>query len=369
MLIVVYLIFLYQKERKFKETAVFMLPYGLCLIIWLILRQAALGSPSYNPSHNTLLDFCATLGFYSFKTLFPFRLSYTIDVTSIFASARFQIFGGLLLFGFVVSGILLVMKRRHQALPLFMAFGYFLLLLPSTLVIFSGSAVSYLAWRFLYLPSAMFLLGLLLWLDQLFKKKAGIYALLGMLFLVYTAEIYPKPPAYGKTEEAFWLGLENFEREDVVARINVGLNYLPREEEKALRIFERILAEKEHPLHDVVETRIYEELASHFTFKKEFDRADRYFQKLFSSGEQQSQNLYFIYSYYLALKGQGEEGENVVRKMLGSFPENHLVLVHAARFYILIKNFEQAIDLLEKDYRLFGDKQSLALMNELKRLD
>jgi len=164
------------------------------------------------------------------------------------------------------------------------------------------------------------------------------------------------------------MSLKDVEREDVVVKMNVGMKYLSRDEKVALEIFEKILSLKEHPLFEMIEARIYEELASYFTFRKDLKKAEYYFNKLLTGSKKQSQNFYFTYAYYLAFKGEKEEGAQIIVNMLDSFPMNHLVLTHAARFYIIINDFDRAIELLERDFQLFSNKQSFQLLNELKNL-
>ncbi len=361
-------IFLYQAEPNIKKAVVLTLPFGASVLVWFILRRAALGSLAFDFSGNTLLDFFAALGFYTFKSLFPFHLSYTIDAQNIFSNPLFVILGGLLFVVFLGIGIMLLKKRWPQNLLYFLGFCYFLLLLPSMLVIFSNSTVSLLAWRFLYLPSALFVAFLVFWLSRYIKKAAVACLLLGCLCLVYGLEIYPKNKNFGQTEPDFWLGIKDIEREDILARANIGMKYLPQDEKKALEIFNSCLADQDHPLHGMLEARIYEELASYYTFKKDFIKADQYFNILFAQGRSQSQNLHFTFAYFLGLKGEEAEGEKIVENMLDSFPSNHLVLTHAARFYMITKNYQRAVELLDKDYRLFSDPQTAELIEQLKKM-
>jgi tetratricopeptide (TPR) repeat protein len=367
-LILLFFLCLYQTEKILKNAAIVMLPFGLSLLIWFILRQAALGSGHFSYSKIGFLDFCAALGFYSFKSLFPFHLSTTIDASSVFANTACRVFGGVLLAAFLFFSVGLMKKRWPKNRPPLLAVAYFLSLLPSLLVIFSASTVSLLAWRFLYLPSAVVIFSILLCLQSFARKKAVAYGVLGLFCVASGLEIYPKVVSYGKAEQDFWLGIKDVKREDVTARMNIGMQLLSRDERRALEIFDGILAEKDHPLYEMVRTRIYEELASHYTFKKQFDRADQYFQELFSSGGGRSLNLQLTYAYYLALKGEKDQGEKIVMDMLRSFPRNHQVLVHASRFYIIIKDYGRAIELLQRDYQLFENKESLALIDELKKL-
>ena len=340
----------------------------ISFLIWLILRNAALGSLTFSYSERTLQDLCATFGFYTFKTLFPFHLSISIDFFAVFNHTFFSIFGGLILLVSISSGFLLIKKKWPRTMPLLILFSFFLLLLPSVVIIFSASSVSYMAWRFIYLPSAVFVSALAYWIFKVIRSRSVSIICLSLLCLFYVAELYPKSRLFGKSATDFWMSFKDIEREDVLVKINVGMKYLSRDEKVALEIFEKILSLKEHPLFEMIEARIYEELASYFTFRKDLKKAEYYFNKLLTGSKAQSQNFYFTYAYYLAFKGEKEEGAQIIVNMLDSFPMNHLVLTHAARFYIIINDFDRAIELLERDYQLFSNKQSFQLLNELKNL-
>jgi hypothetical protein len=53
--------------------------------------------------------------------------------------------------------------------------------------------------------------------------------------------------------------------------------------------------------------------------------------------------------------------------MLNMFPMNHLVLFNAARFYIMIENYERAEELLTKDYDHFPTREGLLLLKKLEQ--
>ena len=95
--------------------------------------------------------------------------------------------------------------------------------------------------------------------------------------------------------------------------------------------------------------------------------AEKYFNKLIKLRRDQSQNFYFLYAYFLAFKGEISDGEKIVTEMLRLFPENHLVLIHSAKFYITIKDNEKASELLTKDYNLFPTRETYKLLQELKK--
>ena len=126
------------------------------------------------------------------------------------------------------------------------------------------------------------------------------------------------------------------------------------------------MTQKEHHLYKRYEVRIYEDLAQYYTFKKNFPQAEKYFNELLKIRRYQSQHFHFNYAYFLAFQGKIEEGENIVRQMLGLFPENHLVLLHSAKFYILTDKYQKARELLIKDYKLFPTRESLNLLLKLE---
>jgi tetratricopeptide (TPR) repeat protein len=178
--------------------------------------------------------------------------------------------------------------------------------------------------------------------------------------------MYPKNKIFGKNETDFWLSFKDTSRENLLVRFNVGVTYLPRDEKKAMEIFNSILSQKEHHLYSIFEARIYEDLFQYFTFKKNFKMAEEYFNKLIKLGREQSQHFYFIYAYFLAFKGKISEGEKIVAGMLNFFPRNHLVLLYSAKFYIIIKNNEKALELLTRDYDLFPTRETFKLLQKLK---
>jgi tetratricopeptide (TPR) repeat protein len=94
--------------------------------------------------------------------------------------------------------------------------------------------------------------------------------------------------------------------------------------------------------------------------------AEKYFNKLIKLRKEQSQHFYFIYAFFLAFNGKISEGEKIVVEMLNFFPRNHLVLLYSAKFYIIIKNYEKASELLTRDYDLFPTRETFKLLQKLK---
>ncbi len=365
-LFLVFFFILYVNKPRLKDTITPMIPFILSFLAWVILRSIAMGSPDFEYSGRTLLDYFSIIGFYSFRLLFPFNLSFTVDSYEVFKNVPFQIIGGIITLLFIISVILLLIKKLRFTKPALVFLSFYLLLLPSVVIIFASSTVSYIAWRFLYLPSALFLAYLTFNLFEKIKFRHVSIALLSILCFFYTVEIYPKNKMLGKNETDFWLSFKDISREDFLARFNIGVTYLPRDEKKAMDILNSLLSQKEHHLYSIYEARIYEDLAQYHTFKKDFKMAEKYFNKLIKLRRDQSQNFYFLYAYFLAFKGEISGGEEIVTEMLRLFPENHLVLIHSAKFYITIKDNEKASELLTKDYNLFPTRETYKLLQELK---
>ena len=188
------------------------------------------------------------------------------------------------------------------------------------------------------------------------------------LSAVYALEIYPKNEHFGKDEKAFWLGIKDPGREDALARFNVGVNNLFVDEKKALNLFDGILSRPDHPLYKMLRTRIYEELAIFYTVKKDFPKAESILGDLLKSGETQSLNFYFNYSYFLAFSGKRQEGEQLVLGLIRQFPRNHFVFLHAAKFYLIVQDYGRAGALYAEDFKLFRNRQSDSLAQQAAAL-
>jgi len=365
----IYFLVLYQKEPKIKEAFRWASPFLAGLLIWFVLRRIALGTTSIGYSGRTVPDFLAAIGFYTFKIVFPFDLSVTVEAYHIFKQVAFQFLGGLMTLAFILSTALILKKSTKLRPATFLIFSFYVLLLPSAAVIFSSWTISLMAWRFLYLLSALFVAALVyLALTKINWKTAAIGGL-GILAVFYALEIYPKNRLYGHNETDFWMGIKDVGREDIIARSNIGIKYLDRDEGKSLEILHAILAEKDHPLHRMWEIRIYEELAEYYTFKRDFAKAEEYFNFLFKLQRYQSQHCYFNYADFLALTGKVQEGERIVQEMITMFPSNHMVLNYAVRFYLLVKDYPKAVEYVKKDSALFPNKKTLRLLKEIEELE
>ena len=365
-LIVIYFFIIYLREPKFKDTVILLTPFVLSFLTWLILRSLALGSRAIVFSARTFIDFLSTIGFYLFRIVLPFNLSFTVDSYQVFQNVFYQILGGIMTLLFIAAAILILIKKLKDPKHGLALFSFYLLLLPSAVIIFFSSTVTFIAWRFLYLPSALFLSYLVFTLFNKIKIKVVPIAIVALLCILYTVEIYPKNKVFGNNETGFWLSFKNIEREDLIARFNIGVTYLPLDENKAMHVFNNIFSQKEHPFYKKYEAKIYEDLAQYYTFKKDFEAAEKYFNRLRQIRRHQSQHFYFTYANFLAFQGKISDGEEIVTGMLDLFPENHLVLFHSAIFYMLIENYEKASELLEKDYRLFSTRETLRFLKKLE---
>jgi len=315
-----------------------------------------------------MFDFLGTMGFYAWKLVFPFDLSVTINPLPIFGQAAYQV-SGLILLLFLALSIYFVVKRgTAKGWGFFMVPVYFLFVLPSAAVIFSSATLSLLAWRFLYLPSAVFVTGLAYILFFVTRRRAVSAVIMIPLLIAYAVEIVPKNTLYGRDDTNFWLGISDFRREDLIAKFNAGIKYLPLDEGKALRLFEDVLGEKDHPLYEFWKTRVHEELAIYFAFQKNFPKAEHHFQELRKTPAGLSLHATFNYAYSLAFSGKTREGEEIILEKLRTFPRNHFVLTRAAKFYLITKDYEKAAALYARDDEVFPTRQTQKLIEELRNI-
>ncbi|MFC2158694.1 tetratricopeptide repeat protein [Acidobacteriota bacterium] len=365
---VIYLVLILRREQVFKRNLPQLFPFAFSFAVWFVLRRLALATAFFQPSGRSVVDFFSTIGFYSLKILWPFDLSFTIDSGRIFGNPFYITLGIVLILIFLIT-ILLLFKRsfaQEKWGVLFTAF--FLGMFPSVLVIFSASTVSFLAWRFLYLPSALFIISLVFLARSHVKWKGVLAGFLILICLSFVFEIYPKNRAFGQREEDFWGSIKKVEKENFLAQFNVALFMLPTNETRSVALFDRILEQKDHHLFDRFQIRIYEELAAYFTSKRILDKAEDYFNRLLQTRDVQSQHFYVTYARFLAFSGRSEEGEKLIRRMLGLFPKNHLILLHSAKFFILIEDYDQALDLLERDFALFPTEEIKALLDQVRTI-
>jgi tetratricopeptide (TPR) repeat protein len=365
---VLFLLVLWRRKAKARELLLASGPFVLAAALWFILRAMAFGGAAPALSGRSILDFFSAIGFYTARMVTPFGLTVTVDSGPVFANP-FYVALGIMTATLSVASIVFVLDRRRKAInaPLFFS-AAFLFLLPSIAILFSSLTLSLIAWRFLYLPSAVFAAGLAYFVFRLVRPRAVAYALLGVLAIAYAVETYPKSGLFGREETEFWLGIKRVGREDLIARFNIGIHTLPQDEKRALQIFNQILEAETHPLYPVWQARIYEELAMYYAFQKDFAKAEFYFGELSKKPGGQSLHSAFNYSYYLAFAGRREEGEKIVQNLVGRYPLNHFVLTRAAKFYLIVKDYPRAAELYGQDYRLFRNEQTRRLLEELRPL-
>ena len=363
-----FLMVLWRRGTKAKDMLAVSYPFVVGAALWFFLRAMAFGHGAPALSGRSLPDFFSTVGFYTARLVIPFGLTVTVDSAPVFANSGYIALGVLITALFTVSLILVLDRKRWIAgVPLLLS-ATILFMLPSIAVIFSSLTLSLIAWRFLYLPSAVFVAGLAHFTFRSVRSRAVACTLLGILAIGYAVETYPKSGLFGRDETGFWLGIKRVEREDLIARFNVAIKTLPQDEKKALQIFDRILAAKAHPLYPMWQARIYEELAIYYAFQRDFAKAEYYFGELSKRPGGQSLHSTFNYSYYLAFAGKRVEGESIVLDLVGRYPQNHFVLTRAAKFYLIVKDYPRAADLYARDYRLFRNEQTEKLLEELQPL-
>ena len=359
---------LYEKRRAVKDILSALLPFGFAGLAWAALRFNAFGSSEFHYSGQDFFDFLGTLGFYAWKMFFPVDLSVTISPFPVFGQAAYRAFGLILLLFLALSLFVIAKRAKAEARGLLLIPAYFVFILPSVGVIFSSATLSLLAWRFLYLPSAVFVAALACGLFSITRRRAVAAAVLVLLMIAYAVEIVPKNRLYGRDDTNFWLGITDFGREDLSAKFNAGIKYLPVDEGKALGLFDDIIGEKGHPLYEFWKTRVHEELAIYFAFQKDFPKAEHYFQELRKTPAGLSLHSTFNYAYYFAFSGRAQEGEEIILEKVRAFPRNHFVLTRAAKFYLITRDYEKAAALYAQDYEIFPTRQTLKLIEELRDL-
>jgi hypothetical protein len=363
-----FLIVLWRKGTTAKEFLLVSCPFVLSGALWFSLRAMAFGQGAPALSGRSTLDFFSVIGFYTARMIIPFGLSVTVDSAAVFSNPVYTALGVLIAALFTASIILILDRKQRMADAHFFVSATILFMLPSIAVIFSSLTLSLIAWRFLYLPSAVFVAGLAHFSFRLVRPRALVFVFLGLLAIAYAVETYPKCRLFGRDETGFWLGIKRVDREDLIAQFNVAIKTLPQDEKKALQIFDQILATRAHPLHSMWQARIYEELAIYYAFQKDFAKAEYYFGELSGRPGGQSLHSTFNYSYYLAFAGKREEGERIVLDLVERYPQNHFVLTRAAKFYLIVKDYPRAANLYGRDYSLFRNEQTKKLLEELRPL-
>jgi tetratricopeptide (TPR) repeat protein len=348
-------------KRALSGLAFFSVPF----LLWVGLRSAAVRSPTPDISLESAGRVFSALGFYAGRILFPFRLGLTVDAGRVFGNPAYLGMGlavGLAL----VAAWAFIFKGKGRSPAAAAGASASLLVAPALAVVLSPSVESLLAWRFLYPLTALFVLAAV-WAAFKFLPRPAAAVVLAGLGILYLVEIHPKVGWYAKDEAEIWLSVDPVGREDALARLNIGLVWLEKDERRGLSILDGLTAETRRPGRERFGLRVAEELAAHFVRTKEPAKARLYFEEVLRSGTPPSTFFFLNYAVFLVYEGRPEEGERLIAKILELFPENHLVLLNAARFYAVAGNNEKAADCLRKDYALFPSPQTLEEIRALER--
>ena len=355
------------RRKKYHYYIRALFPFFIGFLAWFALRLIALNSIGVPASGHGFMDLLAALGFYVTRMFSPFFLPVTVDSFAVFASIGFKIVGMAVVVGFILSLFALFKQKIDLTHPLLFLYCFCVLILPSVLIILSSSTFSLLGWRFLYLPAALFCATLVFYLQKLIKMplvRVGIVVGLGILFAF---ELSQKAQLFGQKQKDFWLNMKPLQRESILVRYNSGIYLLAEHEREGEAVFQQILTEKEHPFYAIYKLKVLEALGRHYTRKGQMKKAGECFNRILREEKAFPLSFWFSYANFLALDGQQSEAERIILNQLRDFPENHLVLLHAARFYLIIKDYDRARQLLEKDYRLFPNQQTRQLLENVKK--
>jgi len=189
-----YLGFVQKKKFPAKTYITLAIAYALCIIPWLVMRQAALsgnaGGAAFSDTIRTMLSNTPYFIQYLSKSVLPFNLSVMTTV----ADTNYLI--GLLAIALLLAGILLS-KKKNVPFTIFGLCWFLLFLIPSFFSSFSG--LEHRA----YLP----LVGIIMVASQFDVVKAADFnnkssqsrlgiALLGITFLVFLFTSYKRLPIF-----------------------------------------------------------------------------------------------------------------------------------------------------------------------------
>jgi hypothetical protein len=352
LLVFAYLFYFYGKKPNRLSWVSFILSFSIVLIAFFVLRSKVVGIPAMNLFILPLGAFFSGLGFYLLHAAFPFFLGFSIPDEKILYSLAYFYVGLVFCLSFFAVGGYFLFKRKPLPADLLWGGLSFIMLLPSLLILFFENQISILAWRFLYIPLAV---AISLFATFLFRILRPLFycLLVSALVLLYGVELLPHVRHYGQSDREFWLNLHHLERENRIFRLNHAAILLPVNERKAVGMLELLVQDKSSFQSDFFRRRALEIGAFYFTSVNHLQQAKFYFSTLFSEYEGQPLNVYFQYAYFLAKSGNMERGREIILHYLRLFPENHEVLLKAADFYLLIRDFSRALHLLQEDFRLF----------------
>jgi len=336
------------------------------LLIWTWMRSAAVGPPASEISWAAAGRAIEALGFYLFKLVFPFGLGLTADPGRVFGRPEALVPGLAAAAGVAVSAWL-VFRGRKIRIEAAGGAAFGLLVAPALAVVLSPAAESLLAWRFLYPASGLLVLAVVRAMFGLLRPRAAAFALF-VLAVLYAVELGPRVRSYGREEAEIWLGVRHPGREDALARLNIGLVWLEKDEDRGLAILRSVRDERGRPDAARLRMRVAEELAAHYTRTKNTAKARPHYEEIFRSGDPPSTYLYLNYAVFLALEGRPAEGEAIVVRILELFPRNRLVLLNAARFYAVAGDYRAAAECLRRSQALFPSPQTLDEIRALELL-
>ncbi len=345
------------------ETAA--LPFFLALMAWFILRINAVSAGGMEFLGRSVFSLFGVVGFYTVKTLLPFNLTVSVYAQEVFTNPVYIGVGILVCLGCL--GLLYLQYRQKDNLVITSAISFYLLLIPSLFILFLATTTSLVGWRFLYLQSAIFTTLLVYYIFKWVRKKHVAVTVLVLLGLCYAIELFPKSQLFGRDGRMFWLSIDNLEHESINVLFNVGSHTLPVDEGKGVGVYEFLLEHrKESPKYERYRAEVFETLAGYYTVRGKMGEAGKYFDKALRLDSRRSVQFYCSYAYYLSLTGDGVKGEDIMVSMLKEFPENHLVLLSAARVYLRLGRNRRARELLEKDYRLYAHPDTAALLRGIQ---
>ncbi|MCX6557042.1 MAG: glycosyltransferase family 39 protein [Candidatus Aminicenantes bacterium] len=352
LLVYIYAALIYGEKGSLHPKIYFLLTFSIAVMLFFLFRSSAVEVPRVNFSIIPPAALFSGIGFYLSRGLFPFFLGFSIPDEKVLHAPGYFLFGiGFCLF---LGGAVVYFLVKKKSPPVYLPWGMlsFLLLLPSLFILFFENPVSLLAWRFMYLPLAAAVPMLAVFLAR--RMRPFFYGLLVTILLAtFAIELLPHVRHYGQSDRAFWLNLRHLERESRLFRLNHAANLISVNEQKAAALLEPFIADRTSFMADFFNRRALEIGAFHFTASNDLKKAQYYFDVLFSRYAEQPLNVYFQYAVFLAKSGNREKGREIVMYYLRVFPENHEVLLHAADFYLLIRDYSRALQILQKDFRLF----------------
>ncbi len=364
----IFILLLRRDNKPLKKLSIIIFPYLVSLSAWLVIRQLVLKPTALQVSWQSIKHLFSLVGFYTYKSLFPFHLSITIESQDIFSNTIFLALGLAIFAGVVALTVLIIFKKDRGGISLISPaiVAFYLLLLPSAAIVFVDTARSTAAWRFLYAPSAIFI-GLLVYgLSKLIKSRNLMVAAVILLGLAYVSELIPKNVVFGQKENDFWVHLEHIERESLLIQFNAAAVILFKDENKALSIYDHILEkQKGQPRFADYQTMIQQNLAAYYSTKGDFPKAKYYYDCVLKRDKPSDISFYFNYATFLTLTGETAAAKSIIADLLRQNPGNHKSLMMAAKFYIRLKEYEPAASLLREDFRLFNTKESLHLLKLL----